>query len=123
MTRQEAILAGGFALFSLLTSFFFVFQAVVAFVGGHGVMGDPYAYAAGGYGLVNIYALSAAWRSRAPWSEAASAVISFTFFGIYLVDRVRHGFTGRLGIGALIVIAGILLVNYLAIRNLARRQD
>ncbi len=123
MTRQQAILAGGFALFSLVTSFFFVFQAVTAFVAGHGIMGDPYAYAAGGYGLVNIYSLSAAWRTRAPWTEAASAVISFTFFGIFLVDRLRHGFTGQLGAGVLALIVIILLGNYLAIRNLVRRQD
>jgi len=122
MNRRDAILAAGFAVFSLLTSFYCVFYAVSVIGRGHGVLASPFAYVAGGYGLMNVYALSAAWRSRAPWAEAAGAVISFTFFGVYLVDRLRHGFSSGLGYWAAVVIAGILAVNWLAIRKLVRRD-
>ena len=59
MKTQEKILLYGFAIFSVITSFLFVFYAVtINFSAESSAWLKTFSYVAGGYGLFNVYILS-----------------------------------------------------------------
>ena len=124
MTKQDKLLIYGFAAFSLLTSFFFVFYAVsINFSGTASHWLKTFAYIAGGYGLMNIYILSWAWRSGAAWTSKANLLIAACFFGIFTMDTIRAGFQeGMTGLGGLLGLGFVLALNWFTIKKLCERK-
>ena len=83
MRIQEKLITYGFAVFSIITSFLFVFYAVNVNFGTSSQWLKTFAYVVGGYGLFNIYILSWAWRSRSALAIKADMVIAACFFGVF----------------------------------------
>lgn len=123
MSKQDKILRSGFAIFSLITSFMFVFYAVNVFNGSN--VTDwlkAFAYVVGGYGLINVYILSWAWRSQSCWASSANIIISFCFFGVVLMDRFRDGFQSSMQLVGVIGLACVLTVNWFAIKKICEQK-
>ncbi|SHJ29203.1 hypothetical protein SAMN02745165_02003 [Malonomonas rubra DSM 5091] len=119
MNSQDKILRSGFALFSLITSFLFVYYAVTIFTGETGSQHlKIFAYVTGGYGLMNTYILSWAWRTQVGWTMAANTVISVCFFGVFLMDMLRGGLQDSKQIAVLVGLAVVLGINWYTIRKL-----
>ena len=125
MTKADKLLLYGFALFSAITSFLFVFYAVtVNFSGEASTWLKTFSYVVGGYGLFNIYVLSWAWRSQAELAPKVDFVIAACFFGVFVMDSIRNGFTGGLTtIGALLGLAVVLAINWLAVKKACQRHS
>ncbi len=125
MTKADKLLFYGFAIFSAITSFLFVFYAVtVNFSADASQWLKTFSYVAGGYGLFNIYVLSWAWRSQAELAPKIDFVIAACFFGVFVMDSVRHGFSGGLTtIGGLIGLALVLAINWLAVKKACQRHS
>ena len=119
MTNQEKILLYGFAAFSAITSFLFVFYAVTINFGSDASPWlKTFSYVAGGYGLFNIYVLSWAWRSQAPWAPKVDLVIAACFFGVFIMDTIRDGFSGGMtSLGSVLGLGFILWINWLAVKK------
>lgn len=124
MKKQDKFLLYGFALFSMITSFLFVFYAVtVNFSSDASQWLKTFSYVAGGYGLFNIYILSWAWRSQADWAPKADMVIAACFFGVFIMDSIREGFSGGVStIGGMLGLALILLINWFAVKKSCNRH-
>ena len=125
MQTQEKLLIYGFALFSLLSSFLFVFYAVnVNFSPDASEWLKTFAYVVGGYGLFNIYILSWAWRSRAAWAPKANMLIGASFFGVFAMDTFRDGLQDIAAEGGtLIALAAVLLLNWYAVSKVVKRPE
>lgn len=125
MTKTDKLLLYGFALFSVITSFLFVFYAVtVNFSADASQWLKTFSYVAGGYGLFNIYVLSWAWRSQAELAPKIDFVIAACFFGVFVMDSVRNGFSGGLTtIGGLLGVALVLAINWLAVKKACQRHS
>jgi len=123
MKTQEKLLLYGFALFSVITSFLFVFYAVtVNFSSDASQWLKTFSYVAGGYGLFNVYILSWAWRSQAVWAPKADMVIAACFYGVFIMDTIREGFSGEMtSIGGIMGLALILLINWYAVKKSCNR--
>jgi len=124
MSKSETILSAGFALFSIVTSFMFVFYGV------NGISSELasshlrlFAYVTAGYGLMNIYILSIAWRNRASWTDMANRLISFCFIGVLIMDMLKFGADGGRNYVAVPVVTVVLLINWLAVRKAAARPQ
>lgn len=124
MKKQDKFLLYGFAFFSMITSFLFVFYAVtVNFSSDASQWLKTFSYVAGGYGLFNIYILSWAWRSQADWAPKADMVIAACFFGVFIMDSIREGFSGGVStIGGMLGLALILLINWFAVKKSCNRN-
>lgn len=124
MNRQDKILSVGFALFSAVTSFSFVFYAVTVILGaGASPWLKAFAYVAGGYGVFNIYTLSWAWNSGTDWAQKANLVIAACFFGVVVMDTLRDGLSGGIrALGVLLGLAAILVLNWFAVKKLCQRR-
>lgn len=125
MENQEKLLLFGFAIFSVITSFLFVFYAVtVNFSSEASQWLKTFSYVAGGYGLFNIYVLSWAWRSQADWAPKVDMVIAACFFGVFIMDTVREGFSGGMTtIGSVLGLALVLLINWFAVKKSCNRHS
>lgn len=119
MNSSNNFFAAGLAVFSGLVSFVFVYYAL-------GVLNTPqapqwdrvFAYVAIGYGLGNLYILSAAWRFKGNWSLWAHKLIALCFFGVFAIDLWRSGIrTGYELIGGL-GMAAVLWLNWYAVKRL-----
>jgi len=125
MKTQDKLLLYGFAFFSAITSFLFIFYAVTVNCSGTA----PYwlkifSYVAGGYGLFNIYIISWAWRSRVDWTIKANMVIGVCFFGVFLMNTIRDGFSGGLiTVGTILGLAAVLWINWFTIKKLCQREE
>lgn len=122
---QDKLLTYGFALFSFITSFLFVFYAVI-------VNSSPdasewlktFAYVVGGYGLFNIYILSWAWRRGIAWAPKANMVIGICFFGVFAMETFRDGIQDlSTEIFSIIALTAILLVNWYSVKKIVSRND
>ncbi len=123
MSKSNQTLRVGFALFSALTSFLFVYYAVSVIHGSEASQWlRTFAYVAGGYGLMNIYLLSWAWRSQAGWTVMANMAIGLCMFGVVLVDTFKMGFSSKQLLG-LLGLAFVLGVNWLAVKVLCQQSD
>lgn len=124
MTDQDRFLRSGFALFSALTSFLFIFYAVNIVVGGDADQWQKaFAYVAGGYGLANIYVLSWAWRNRAEWPLWANKFFALCFFGVFIVDKLSQGIENLMEVAGIAGLAAVLWINWYALKKLCRRED
>jgi hypothetical protein len=125
MKTQEKLLLYGFALFSVITSFLFVFYAVtVNFSSDASQWLKTFSYVAGGYGLFNVYVLSWAWRSQAVWAPKADMVIAACLYGVFIMDTIREGFSGEMtSIGGILGLALILLINWFAVKKSCNRLN
>lgn len=123
--NQEKLLVYGFALFSLITSFLFVFYAVnVNFSPDASEWLKTFAYVVGGYGLFNIYILSWAWRSRTSWTPKANMVIAACLFGVFAMETLRDGVQNLTGeSGTIVGLAAVLLINWYAVKKIINRPD
>jgi hypothetical protein len=121
--RQESILAAGFALFSVLSSFVFIYYGI-------GILSSEtssqwltaFAYVTAGYGLANIYVLSWAWRSRAAWAPGAIKLFALSFLGVLILDAYRRGLGSSLELIVLLGVAGVLGINWLAVKKAIHRS-
>lgn len=125
MKKADKLLLYGFAGFSVITSFLFVFYAVTV---NFSVAASPwlktFSYVAGGYGLFNVYVLSWAWRTQAEWAPKIDFVIAACFFGIFVMDTVREGLSaGITAIGGLVGLALVLAINWLAVKKSCQRHS
>ena len=125
MKKPEQFLLYGFTIFSVTTSFLFVFYAVtVNFSGEASQWLKAFSYVAGGYGLFNIYVLSWAWRSQADWAPKVDMVIAACFFGVFIIDTIREGFSGGMTtIGSVLGLALVLLINWFAVKKSGNRHN
>lgn len=125
MKTQEKLLLYGFAIFSAITSFLFVFYAVtVNFSSDASQWLKTFSYVAGGYGLFNIYILSWAWRSQVAWTIKANTVIAACFFGVFVMDTIRDGFSGGMTtVGTLLGLAAVLGINWFAVKKSCQRDN
>jgi len=125
MKTQEKLLLYGFAIFSVITSFLFVFYAVtINFSSDASQWLKTFSYVAGGYGLFNIYILSWAWRSQVSWTIKANTVIAACFFGVFIMDTIRDGFSGGMTtIGSILGLAAILGINWFAVKKSCQRDS
>lgn len=125
MKNQEKFLLYGFASFSVITSFLFVFYAVtVNFSSDASQWLKTFSYVAGGYGLFNIYVLSWAWRSQADWAPKMDMVIAACFFGVFIMDTIKEGFSGGMtAIGSVLGLALILWINWIAVKKSCEREN
>lgn len=123
MQAQDKLLTYGFAVFSFITSFLFVFYAVNVNFSTSSQWLKTFAYVVGGYGLFNIYILSWAWRSQTALAIRANMVIAACFWGVFTMDTVRDGFDNwSVEIGSIIGLAAILSINWLAVKKLCKRD-
>ena len=121
MNQQDKILRNGFALFSAITSFIFVYYAVSVVNSGTASQWlKTFAYVAGGYGLLNIYVLSWAWRSKVRWTISANLVIAVCFFGVVVMDVIRDGLQGGLQLVAILGLGLVLALNWFTVKTLCR---
>lgn len=124
MTRQDSLLRNGLAIFSVITSFLFVYYAVSILAGSDASSWlRAFAYVAGGYGLANIYILSWAWRNTAEWPLWANKFFAFCFFGLFLADTLSQGIKGPMEVIGAVGLAGVLYLNYLTIKKLCRDEN
>ena len=122
MNKPDNILRGGFALFSAITSFIFVYYAVSVLNAGNASQWlKAFAYVAGGYGLLNIYILSWAWRSKLAWTISAITVISVCFFGVVVMDLLRDGMQNNMQLAGILGLAVVLGLNWFTVRLLCRK--
>jgi len=122
MNKSETLFIFGLALFSALTSFMFVYYGV-GVISGTGLSQHQaiFAYVTAGYGLLNIYILSFAWRARVTWASPANKLIALCYFGVFLFDRFNAGFKSGLEIAGIAVLALVLALNWLAVKKLVDR--
>jgi hypothetical protein len=121
MSKPDTLLRTGFALFSAITSFLLVYYAVSVINGGStSEWLKSFAYVAGGYGLLNIYILSWAWRSRNSWTSSANLVIAVCFFGVVVMDLLRNGMHDGIQIVGILGLAAVLGVNWFTIKVLCQ---
>ena len=122
MNRQDNILRYGFSIFSVLTSFLFVYYAVSVIYGSHATQWlKMFAYVAGGYGLFNVYILSWAWRSQSAKAVTANLVIAVCFFGVVVMDLLRRGSVDGTQVGVLTGLLAILAINWFTIKKLCQK--
>jgi hypothetical protein len=124
MKKSDKFLLYGFAIFSITTSFLCVFYAVtVNFSTDASQWLKTFSYVAGGYGLFNVYVLSWAWRTQAELAPKIDMVIAACFFGVFVMDSVREGFTGGMAtVGGLFGLAIVLGINWLAVKKSCQRH-
>lgn len=108
---------------SALTSFVFVFYGLTVTLNeGSSQSSAIFAYVVAGYGLGNIYILSAAWRSGGRWPAEASKLMGLCFLGIFLFDTINAGIAMS---SALLGHFGVLLIlwaNWYSIKQIALRH-
>ena len=122
MSTQENILRNGFAIFSAITSFIFVYYAVGVITAGTASESlKIFAYVAGGYGLFNMYILSWAWRTQASWAVSANLIVAACFFGVLVMDILRNGLQDSKQLGVLAGIAVVLVINWFTIKKLCQK--
>lgn len=121
MSKPNTILRTGFALFSAITSFLLVYYAV-SVINGESTTAwlKSFAYVAGGYGLLNTYILSWAWRNRSSWTISTNMVIAICFFGVVVMDLIRNGLQDRMQLIGIFALAAVLGVNWFAIKVLCQ---
>ncbi len=125
MSKANTIFEKGLALFSALTSFIFVYYAL-ALLNASGVpqWDRVFGYVAIGYGLGNIYILSAVWRQSGGWALWANKLIALCFYGVFLLDLFQTGVKSNLEYVGALGVAGALWLNWYAVKTLAgRRQE
>lgn len=122
--EQQSIFRIGLAVFSGLVSFMFVFYGVSILMSGP-VSEWPkiYAYVSAGYGLGNIYILSAAWRSNTTWPAWANKLIALCFFGVFLIDKWKGGMESALELIGVAIVAAVLALNWYAVRVVSRGAE
>jgi len=116
--QHDLFLARAFAGFSVLASFVFVFYGV-------SIINSPdpaywlriFAYFTLGYGLVNIYLLSLAWRSRPAWAEWASRLFAICYFGVVSARAYHEGISAGSDFVLLLVVACVLVINWWAVKR------
>lgn len=124
MNSTEKFQLYGLMLFSVFSSFLFVFYTVnVYFDDTATTWLRSFAYVTGGYALLNIYILSWAWNSRSEWAVKANMLIAGCFVGVFIMNTVRHSFYGGLtGVAAIIVLAVVLYINVQAVKKVCGRE-
>lgn len=124
MNNQDAMLRTGFAIFSAISSFAFVFFGVSVITGEFPSQWmSAVAYVAGGYGLANIYILSWAWRNQADWPMLANKFFALCFFGVLLVDAISQGINNLTQVLFLLGLACVLVINWFAVKKLCQRHQ
>lgn len=123
MNKQDTILRNGFALFSAITSFLFVYYAVGIITGGEASNWmKTFAYVTGGYGLFNIYILSWAWSSQVGWAVSANLVIGACFLGVVVMDILRADQLNSTQLGVFLGLAVVLAINWLTVKILCQQK-
>lgn len=124
MQRSDSMLPKGLAVFSVLASFAFVYYGVSV------LTADPptrwsqvFAYISAGYGLGNVYILSWAWRAGGTWPGWASKLISICFFAAFVLDVLKQEVAGNLEYVGVLGVAGVLWLNWFAVRKISQRQE
>lgn len=122
MNKQDKILRYGFTLFSVLTSFLFVYYAVSIIYGSHAANWlKIFAYVTGGYGLFNVYILSWAWRTQTSKAVTANLIIAGCFFGVVVMDLFRKGAPDGNQLGALAGLAAVLVINWFTVKKICQK--
>ncbi|MFA5515391.1 MAG: hypothetical protein WDA20_03810 [Desulfuromonadales bacterium] len=121
MKQHDSIIAIGLTVFSGLVSFLFVFYAVnILSAENASEYAKVFAYVSAGYGLGNVYILSAAWRGSS-WTLWANKLIAFCFFGVFLMHMVQTGVENNLEYLRALGMAGVLWLNWFAVKKISRR--
>jgi len=125
MNSQDKILRYGFTAFSAITSFLLLFYAVnINFNSDATHELKVFSYATGGYGLLNIYMLSWAWRSQAAWTIMGNMAIAVCFFGVFTMATISDGLSSSLaGIGTILALACVLTLNWFTIKKLCKSNN
>lgn len=122
MKQQNSFFETGLAVFSGLTSFVFVYYAVGVLNAVHVPEWDKvFGYVTIGYGLGNIYILSASWRFQSSWTLWANKLIALCFLGVFLMDMWRTGVKSPLEYVGALGVAGVLWLNWFTVKKLTQR--
>ncbi len=122
MKQKNFVFETGLAVFSGLTSFIFVYYAVGVLNAVHVPEWDKvFGYVTIGYGLGNIYILSASWRFQSSWTLWTNELIALCFFGVFLMDMWRTGVKSPLEYVGALGVACVLCLNWYAVKRLAQR--
>jgi hypothetical protein len=122
MKQQNSFFEIGLAVFSGLTSFMFVYYAVGILNSVHVPEWDKvFGYVIIGYGLGNIYILSASWRLQSSWTLWANKLIALCFLGVFLMDMWKTGVKSPLEYVGALGMAGVLWLNWFAVKKLSQR--
>lgn len=122
MKRQDGILLAMFVILSVFTSFAFVFYGL-GILTGHSASRwmVVFAYVTAGYGLGNIAVLSVAWNTRAEWAPGVHKLIALCYFGTFILDVAKAGFSSGYEIFGIFIIALVLWTNWLAVKKVIQR--
>lgn len=123
MKKPETGLLYGHIAFSVLTSFLCVFYAVSVTLNDlSSEWQKSFAYVVGGYGLMNVYILSAAWNARPAWAPKADLLIGGCFFAVLVFDTLNSGFSRGLAETAVQAFVGLALwINWNAVKKVCER--
>jgi len=124
MKKHDTIIMFGLIVFSALTSFMFASYGMnIILAPSPPVWGLTFAYVTTAYGLANIAILSIAWSSRQPWATVANKFIALCYLGAYIMDAVNGGFKSSLEVVGILLLALVLLTNWLAVKKVVARES
>ena len=123
MKKPETGLLYGHIAFSVLTSFLCVFYAVSVTLNElSSEWQKSFAYVVGGYGLMNVYILSAAWNARPAWAPKANLLVAGCFFAVLVFDTINDGPNRSLVGTALSAFVGLALwINWNTVKKVCER--
>jgi hypothetical protein len=121
--KSNAIVLILLTTLSVLTSFVLIFFGMNTIMAG--TAPEPiriFAYLTTAYGLANIAILSVAWSSRMAAAAWVSALIAFSYLGVFVVERFKGGTPPLAELAAIALLAVALGLNWLAVRLAAARE-
>lgn len=113
-----------FSIFSIVTSFAFVFYGVSIIAG----QASPrwltvFAYVTTAYGLLNVAVLSWARNTGAAGCLTASKAIAVCYFGVYAMNGLSDGVENGLEIVGILLVALVMWSNWFAVRKTLDAHD
>ncbi|MGK2908120.1 MAG: hypothetical protein ACSLFH_17510 [Desulfuromonadales bacterium] len=123
MLKHNAVFLVGLIVFSVLTSFLFIFYGMSIIMAETAAMNIMvFAYVTTSYGLANVAILSIAWSSRNPWSNGASRFIALCYFGVFVMDALNAEMKSPLGVVGILVLFLVLWTNCFAVKYVVERE-
>lgn len=119
MIRKHSLAAIFLSILSVLGSFLFIFPGLMVATAETASSRDSFfALLTVGCGLINIAILSWAWQNGGPGSLQAVRFLATGFMVVFSVGAIGTGLLGGKQLGIIGVIAVVLLINWLAVRQL-----
>ena len=123
MNNRDYVLMISLIALTVLTSFFLTYYGVNSVMSGT-ARGSTltFSYVTIAYGLGSLAVLSLAWSSREKWSETVIKLFACCYLGVVVLDTFRDGLQDGLGIIRILVVALVLIGNWLAVKKVVERD-